>query len=311
MQNHPKLLLAVDGSDHALNAIRHISQMFSRQSQIFLFHVLPDIPEAFKDVRAERSINAQEFPLETWKAHQAANMLDFIEKARDALIGSGFDRKAVEGKVQDLKSGIARDIHDESHRGYTALVVGRCGVSKIDDMMMGSVASKLVEITNHIPLIVVGEHPDSKKILVALDGSEGSMQAIKFAGTATNPGACELMLCHVVRPLELQKLGTRERFISKHEKDWIASNQRQMVPIFIEAKNQLMHAGFPERNISTVILTSEKSRAAAIVKAATDGGYDTIAMGRRGLTSVEEFNLGRVCRKILHFAFRPALWIFS
>jgi hypothetical protein len=56
---------------------------------------LPDIPEAFKDVRAERSINAQEFPLETWKAHQAANMLDFIEKARDALIGSGFDRKAV------------------------------------------------------------------------------------------------------------------------------------------------------------------------------------------------------------------------
>jgi hypothetical protein len=83
MQNHPKLLLAVDGSDHALNAIRHISQMFSRQ-----FHVLPDIPEAFKDARAERSINAQEFPLETWKAHQAANMLDFIEKARDALIGS-------------------------------------------------------------------------------------------------------------------------------------------------------------------------------------------------------------------------------
>jgi nucleotide-binding universal stress UspA family protein len=72
-----------------------------------------------------------------------------------------------------------------------------------------------------------------------------------------------------------------------------------------------MHAGVSAEKLISEILTYEKSRAAAIVKAATDGGYDTIAMGRRGLTSVEEFKLGRVCRKILHFAFRPALWIAS
>jgi nucleotide-binding universal stress UspA family protein len=311
MQNHSKILLAVDGSDASLNAVRHIGQVFSKQRQIVMFHVLSDVPEAFKDLKAERSINAEEFPLETWQARQRTIITDFMEKARAALIESGFEPKAVEVRVQELKSGIARDIHNESLRGYAALVVGRTGVSKIDDIMMGSVASKLVEVSGHLPIIVVGAHSDSKKILVALDGSTGSMQAVQFVSAAINPDACELMLCHVVRLLDTQKSGTRELFALKHEKDWIASNQRQMVPTFIEAKKQLMHAGVSAEKLISEILTYEKSRAAAIVKAATDGGYDTIAMGRRGLTSVEEFKLGRVCRKILHFAFRPALWIAS
>ena len=62
---------------------------------------------------------------------------------------------------------------------------------------------------------------------------------------------------------------------------------------------------------SIEILTYEKSRAAAIVKAAGSAGYDTIVLGRRGFTSVGEFNIGRVSRKILHLTFQPALWIVN
>ena len=46
-----------------------------------------------------------------------------------------------------------------------------------------------------------------------------------------------------------------------------------------------------------------------IVKTATQGGYDTIVLGRRGRTAVGEFQMGRVSRKILHFAYRSTLWI--
>jgi nucleotide-binding universal stress UspA family protein len=64
-------------------------------------------------------------------------------------------------------------------------------------------------------------------------------------------------------------------------------------------------------SLSSEILTYQKSRAAAIAKAARDGGCDTIVLGRRGFTSVGEFKLGRVSRKILHYAFHPALWIVN
>ena len=311
MQNQSKILLAVDGSDVSLNAVRHIGRVFSKQQQIVLFHVKSDVPEAFKDLKGEDFINVKQFPLETWQAQQDTLTLNFMEKARAALIDDGFEPKAVSVKVKELKSGIARDIHNESLGGYAALVVGRTGVSNIEDITMGSVASKLVEVTGHIPIVVVGAQPDSKKILLALDGSRGSMRAVKFVGAVVDRDTCELMLCHVVRPLSIHHLSTRERFVSKHEKEWIDVCQRKIVPVFIEAKKRLMQAGVSEENLSSEILTDESSRAAAIVKAAGSGGYDTIAMGRRGFTSVEAFPSGRVCRKILHFAFRPALWIVS
>jgi len=311
MQNQSKILLAVDGSEASLNAVRHVGQVFSKQLQIVLFHVMSDVPEAFKDLKGEEFIDARQFPLEEWREQQGAFTMDFMEKARALLIDAGFEPRAIEVKAQSLKAGIARDVHNESLRGYDALVIGRTGLSNIEDITMGSVASKLAEVTGHIPLIVVGEHADSKKILLALDGSKGSMRAVKFVGAVVDSAGCELMLCHVVRALSIQYLSSKERFVSKHEKEWIDVSQRKIVPVFIEAKKQLMQAGVSAENLSSEILTYESSRAAAIVKAAAEGGYDTIAMGRRGFTSVEAFGTGRVCRKILHFAFRPALWIVN
>jgi nucleotide-binding universal stress UspA family protein len=311
MPKKSRILLAVDGSEASLNAVRHIGRVFSKQRQIVLFHVMSDVPEAFKDLMAEEFIDKRQFPLEEWREEQEAFMMAFMEKARALLIDAGFEPKAIEVKTRNAKTGIARDIHHESLRGYAALVTGRTGVSKITDITMGSVASKLAEVTGHIPIIIVGAHSNSKKILLALDGSKGSMRAVKFVGAVVDSANCELMLCHVVRPLSIQKLSSKERFVPKQEKEWIDVSQRRIVPVFIEAKKQLVQAGFSAEHLSSEILPYESSRAAAIVKAAGRGGYDTIAMGRRGFTSVEAFPSGRVCRKILHFAFRPALWIVS
>ena len=311
MQNHPKILVAVDGSTASLNAVQHSGHMFSKQSRMVLFHVLAEIPEAFKDLDVQRFVDAPEFHLDAWKADCTASINDFMEVAHAVLMDAGFEPPAVEVKVQGLKSGIARDIYHESQRGYAALVVGRTGLNKIDDITMGSVAAKLVDVSAHIPIIVVGAHPDSKKIIIALDGSKSAMRAVKFVAALVDPDPCEIVLCHVVRPLSVQHISAKELFSQKHEKEWIAANQRKMVPVFIEAKKQLRHAGIAESNLSTEILTYETSRAAAIARAARDGGTDTIAMGRRGFTSIKTFTLGRVCRKIVHFAFRPALWIVS
>ncbi len=78
-----------------------------------------------------------------------------------------------------------------------------------------------------------------------------------------------------------------------------------------EAKSRLKKTGFSEEQISSEILTYQKSRAAAIVKKATKGSYDTIVLGRRGLTAVGDFGIGRVSRKILQFAYRSTVWIVS
>jgi Mrp family chromosome partitioning ATPase len=50
---------------------------------------------------------------------------------------------------------------------------------------------------------------------------------------------------------------------------------------------------------------------AQTIEAATKSGYDMIVLGRRGLTAVGDFQMGRVSRKILHFACRSNLWIVN
>jgi nucleotide-binding universal stress UspA family protein len=311
IKEHLKILLAIDGSEQSLITVRYIGRVISKQAQIVLFHVMGEVPEAFRDVNADPFTGKEEYPLSIWKVHQEEIVSEFMTKDREILFDSGLAQDAVAIKAKTITAGIARDIINESHQDYSALVIGRTGVSKIEEITMGSVAAKLVDGVSHIPIIVVGERPESNKILIAFDGSKGSMKAVKCAGTLLDPAVCEIMLCHVIRPLSIQQLSTKELFTQKHEKDWIEFNKRKIVPAIMEAKKRLMDAGFSEDNISSEILTYAQSRAAAIAKAARTGYYDTVVLGRHGFSTVETFQIGRVSRKILQFAYQPALWIVN
>jgi len=306
-----RILVAIDGSARSYAALAYLGKLFSKQAEIVLFHVMTEVPEAFRDVSADLLTEKENYPLGLWKTRQEEFIDEFMTLAGDILIASGFPKEAISVKTHPLKSGVARDILNESQQNYDMLVVGRTGISKIEGITLGSVASKLVEVAVHPPLIVVGENVKSKKIVIAVDGSTESMKAVRCAGTLLDPADCEILLCHVIRPLSVQQMGAKELFLPKHEAEWISANQRKIVPVINEAKRHLKEEGFSEEQISSEILTYQKSRAAAIVDTVTKGGYDTIVLGRQGLTAAGEFMMGRVSRKILHFAYRSTLWIVS
>jgi nucleotide-binding universal stress UspA family protein len=53
------------------------------------------------------------------------------------------------------------------------------------------------------------------------------------------------------------------------------------------------------------------SRAFAVVEEAQAGGYGTIVVGRRGISKVEEFLLGRVSSKVVGQAAQAAVWVVN
>jgi nucleotide-binding universal stress UspA family protein len=73
----------------------------------------------------------------------------------------------------------------------------------------------------------------------------------------------------------------------------------------------LKEAGFTSDQINTKLVSGVPSRAEAIVKEAREGDYGTIVLGRRGLSKVQEFLLGRVSNKVIHIIRRRALWIVT
>ena len=74
-------------------------------------------------------------------------------------------------------------------------------------------------------------------------------------------------------------------------------------------KERLEKAGVKGSRISTQVNLHSSSRAKDILTEAREGAYGTIVMGRRGLSKVHEFLMGRVTNKVLHRAEGFAVWI--
>jgi nucleotide-binding universal stress UspA family protein len=133
------------------------------------------------------------------------------------------------------------------------------------------------------------------KILVGLDGSEGAMRAVDYVGKMVG-AYFEVTFYHAVRALD-------EKIFRKAEES--------MKSVLEEATGRLEDAGFRRNQITTRTATGVLSRAGAIIQYALKGGYGTIVVGRRGLSEVEEFSMGRVSNKVIHMAREMAVWVVS
>jgi nucleotide-binding universal stress UspA family protein len=113
---------------------------------------------------------------------------------------------------------------------------------------------------------------------------------------------CEVTLLHVIRGLESWTADSSEE---------LQNAEKAATTLLEEAVGRLERAGLNRDRISITIRSGAASRAEAIVEEARNSGCGTIVMGRRGLSRVEEFFMGRVSKKVLQLAKWTAVWVVS
>jgi nucleotide-binding universal stress UspA family protein len=79
--------------------------------------------------------------------------------------------------------------------------------------------------------------------------------------------------------------------------------------LFQDVKGRLMTSGFEPDKISEKIISGVCSRSDAIVKEAEDSGFGTIVVGRRGLSKVEAFFMGRVGHEVVYGGKYFTVWV--
>lgn len=309
-----KILLAIDQSRQAENAVHYVASLpLADRMEITLFHVRRNLPAALSYVGMTPEIHKaltsdQE---EAWLRQEEQNVEQFLEASRQILLKAGFVAKDVVLKAPKISVGFARDIIAEAGQGYSAVVVGRTGLSKLKDAVMGSIASKLVARLGGVPVWVVGGEPQGGKIIVALDASEGSIRTIDHVAQIIGPGPQEVLLFHVIRSLEYGGQYAQNFISDEWEKQLIYEGEKAMEPIFNRAKQRLAEAGLATDLVKTLLVSGVPSRAGAIVDQAQEQECGTIVVGRRGISRVEEFFIGRVGNKVLSFAKKQAVWVVS
>jgi nucleotide-binding universal stress UspA family protein len=312
-----RILLAVDGSDQAFEAVRYVSRLLTpNRLEVVLFHVMSKIPDSFWDIEKNPIFRHQLAPVAAWATQQQTAIHEFMEKSRQLFANRGVPEGAVSIKSQERQVGIARDIAREAQKDYVSVVVGRWGVSKLKDLVWGSTANKLIGQLIHIPLCIVGGAPEAGKILVAVDTSEEAMRTVAYLGTMVDGTDLKVTLFHVIRQFDLgsqrynASLSLHEEWEGEVRKEFLEA-ERSTEAVFHKAVGHLEKAGVEGDRISTKIVTGVASRAKAIVEEAKNGGYGTIVVGRRGLSRVEEFFMGRVSKKVIQLAQEMAVWVVS
>ena len=174
-----KVLVAVDGSEQSLRAIRYAANVFPPdRTDIVLFHVQAQLFELFSDLDAYPHYKRRVTGLKRWATEQKMDISNTMDSAVVYFKQKGFAESAITIKTPARKLGITQDIIKESYDGYHAIVVGRTGWSRFKDWLIKSTAMKLVAKIKHIPVVVVGGKPDAKNLLVAFDGTHGAMKGV-------------------------------------------------------------------------------------------------------------------------------------
>jgi nucleotide-binding universal stress UspA family protein len=130
------------------------------------------------------------------------------------------------------------------------------------------------------------------KILIGLDGSPKSLDAVRLVGRLIDPRTDEVDF--YFSPVEMERR--------------LPPAQRGLIDGATEALRVEAAAGLPGDLVrAPQLVTSAKSPAAGLLDAAADWQADLVVVGARGHGAIEGFLLGSVSRAIVHGAALPVL----
>jgi nucleotide-binding universal stress UspA family protein len=144
------------------------------------------------------------------------------------------------------------------------------------------------------------------KILIPMDDSPNAGRAAEFVAknftpdnkiTLFNVMLDTAALCDMDSP-ELTPLfrSQQSSFCTLEDK------KRELVTQALDrAREVLLSAGYPPENV-TVKVENKRHGVARDILLEAENGYNLIAMGRRGLSSIKEFFIGSTSNKVFHAA---------
>ncbi|MBW2065485.1 MAG: universal stress protein [Deltaproteobacteria bacterium] len=152
-----KILVAMDDSENAMRAVQYVAASFKPEHEVTLFSVIPDTaavcdmnsPELTPFFLSQQGIFC------TMEDKKRELVKKAAEKARQILTAAGFDANKLTVKIENRKKSVARDIIEEAKSGYDTVVMGRRGLSSIEEMFLGSVSQKVLHASKGLTVILV------------------------------------------------------------------------------------------------------------------------------------------------------------
>ncbi len=156
-----KLLVALDASQGAWRAVEYVADTFGQVPgvQVTLIHILTGLPPAFWDdghILDPKERERRQKLVGGWQAEQEKAWQELVRKAGERLAKAGFSVKAVANKFKPRYYDVAEDLISEAETGgFSTIIMGRRGLGKARTLLLGSVATKVVQSARGCAVTVV------------------------------------------------------------------------------------------------------------------------------------------------------------
>ena len=158
------------------------------------------------------------------------------------------------------------------------------------------------------------------RILLAVDESENSRRAVHYVGSLLHGTPdVTITLFHVLKPMPRKLLehggsenpATEGRLSTQLHEDqeaWYKKEREAECPLLITARETLEKSGFDATRVS-MQFGHEEEVARSILEEAQGGHYETIVVGRHGVSRMKRIFGGGVTDELLRNAKGFAIWV--
>ncbi|WP_167590464.1 universal stress protein [Oceanidesulfovibrio indonesiensis] len=237
MERH--LLITISEDQTALFGVRFAASFFSAKDhvRITLLYIAPG--EDDPDVSATSALSA----------------------AHEKCLSFGFSESMVDSKSLTRRTSLIKDILAEAQRGmYDAVVLGRRGVSRLEEVLGESTSRRILEESAVTPVWICRiPDPTRKNVLLCMDGSEQAYRMADHVGfiLGSEQDHDVTILC-VLEP---------------------GSDPESMNPVVQRATALLTENGMDAKRITSRVENNDNP-AQTIATLARDEGFAVVAAGR-------------------------------
>jgi nucleotide-binding universal stress UspA family protein len=273
--------MATDGSKEASAALRAAGRLLTDgEREVDVLYVAPDLRTAAKK-------------------HQdrlAAETKEILEKAHQILAEEGVEAQMC------CRRGSAPKVLLKEAGDYDIAVVGAKGRHERSDVGLGPVASRLVE--HATGCVLVGREPRGEKgirILVPVDGSDGSQQALEALTSFIDLPSADVTLLHVIETTWLRP-GLEEELYGNADPESAAEDPELQLTYQLkrDAERLVNDARGSILGLHPGVTTSirEGNPANEILSEADQGDYDLVVVGTNESADFKHSILGSVSSKV-------------
>jgi len=303
-----KILVAVDGSVYSSNSLDYLIRLFKQNTDVDI--VLLSIVSAgstdqnwMLDVDPLRA-DTPAVELRKAKAER------YLKDARDRLLRNGFAEEQIDYTITASSAAIATSIHHQANQGiFDSLLIGRRGVGKVGEMLLGSVSADLMIACHEVPLWIIDGEVTSTRFLLAVHCTPQSLRAADHLAfiMSDHPGT-EIFLYHSSAVFGSTPAAPAEKFHAQWGKEWCSKYLDLDNHLYQAHTRLLLDNGFPETKISRILPHRDLDASHDLLRQAKKHGCGTIVLGRRG-READKGLLGGVSDRTTQQAQNMTVWL--